>query len=167
MTLTIAVQQRAAVHYVGRRLSARLAEFGTPDGPNETIPKLYQWLAEQRLTPVAGPLYIYHRIGDPGEPVDMTVAVPLAQPVAPGAGLIQGTLPAGRYLVGRHVGHPDQLTNSEREMLEWAREHQITPAVENRADEEIWAARAEHFLTDPQLEPDATKWVVELLLLTR
>ena len=166
MALAIDLQERHVMHYVGVPLSARFREFGAPGGPNETVSRLFGWLGEREIAPLSGPLYIYRRIGDAEDPVDLTVAVPVAEPVEPSNRVVAGRLPAGRYLVGRHVGNPDRLFSAQAELLEWAREHQVTLAVDRTEDGDVWTARAEHFLTDPAAEPDASNWVTELLVLT-
>ncbi|MCT2072255.1 hypothetical protein M3C74_10535 [Micrococcus lylae] len=44
MALNIAAEERQTVHYIGVPLSARFSEFGASGGPNEAIPRIYQWL---------------------------------------------------------------------------------------------------------------------------
>lgn len=166
MALDITVQQRPVTPYVGFPVTARFAEFGAPDGPNELIGRVYQWLAEHEIAPLNGPLYIYRRIGSPDEPVDLTVAVPIAEPVTPSSGLVFGSLPAGTYVVGRHLGSPDAIFESEKRVREWAEEngHRLDEQRDDRG--ELWTGHAEHFLTDPADESDFDKWVTELLFKT-
>lgn len=166
MTLDITLKERGATPYIGVPLSARFSEFGPPGGPNEAIPRIYQWLAEHQVAPQGGPLYVYRHIGDSAEPVDLTVGVPIAEAVQPSAGMILGNLPAGPYVIGRHIGSPDEIPSSHARIKEWAHENGLR--LENLRDEngEPWTGHAEHFLTDPNEEPDATKWVTELLFKT-
>ncbi|AVZ38929.1 MULTISPECIES: GyrI-like domain-containing protein [unclassified Dietzia] len=120
MGLEITPQDRPETHYVGMAVTARFSEFGSPGGPNEMIPLVYQWLADHGIAPRSGPLYIYRNVGAPGEPVDLTVAVPVAEAVEPTNGLVAGSLPAGEYVVGRHVGEPDEIPAAHVRVQEWA-----------------------------------------------
>lgn len=166
MTREISTQERPTTHYVGTPITARLSEFGAPDGPNGMIPRVYQWLAEHENAPQSGPLYIYRHLGGPEEPVDLTVAVPVAEPVKPTSGLVLGSLPAGTYVVGRHTGSPDQIPDSHAKVQEWAKDngHRLDALRDDSGT--LWTGHAEHFLTDPSVQPDPSKWVTELLFKT-
>ncbi|MGC2939100.1 MULTISPECIES: GyrI-like domain-containing protein [unclassified Brevibacterium] len=166
MTLDISVQQRPEIPYIGIPFTARFTEFGAPDGPNDTIPRIYQWLAEHETAPAGGPLYVYRFVGDPSDPVDLTVGVPLAEAVTPSTGLQLGYLPAGVYVVGRHVGSPDGIPAAQEKIRVWAEAEGRDLSTPVDADGMPWTGHAEHFLTDPSEEPDPSKWVTELLFMT-
>lgn len=166
MALEISTQDRPATHYVGIPVTAKLAEFGAADSPNDMVPRVYQWLAEHEVAPRGGPLYVYRHVGGVDEPVDLTVAVPVAKPVKPTSGLVLGSLPAGTYVVGRHVGAPDEIRDSHAEVQEWAKDNGHRLDVLTDDSGALWTGHAEHFLTDPSQEPDASKWVTELLFKT-
>lgn len=166
MTLDVSVQERQIAHYVGVPFSTRFAEFGAPGGPNEAIPRIYQWLGEHHLAPMGGPLYVYRHVGGPDDTVDLTVAVPVAEPTKPTDGLVLGSLPAGTYVVGLYVGAPDAIPASHREVKKWAEAngHRLDALRDEHG--ELWTGHAEHFLTNPCEEPDSSKWVTELLFKT-
>ncbi|WP_238400183.1 GyrI-like domain-containing protein [Kocuria marina] len=166
LALNIAVQEREITHYIGVPVTARFSEFGAPGGPNEAVPRVYQWLGEHQIAPLGGPLYVYRHIGKADEMVDLTVAVPVAEPVRPSDGLVLGSLPAGTYVVGRHVGAPDEIAASGSKVKEWADSKALRLDVLRDEDGELWTGHAEHFLTDPTEEADASKWVTELLFKT-
>lgn len=166
MSLEIAAKELPTTHYVGIPVTARLFEFGAPDGPNAMIPRVYQWLADQEIVPQGGPLYIYRHVGKPDDPVDLTVAVPVADPVKPTSGFILGSLPAGTYIVGRHVGPPDQIPESHAKVQQWAEQNEYRLDVLRDDDGALWTGHAEHFLSDPAEEPDTSKWITELLFKT-
>lgn len=166
MALEIFAQERPTTHYVGIPVTARLPEFGAPDGPNEMIPRVYQWLADHAVVPQSGPLYIYRHVGVSDDPVDLTVAVPVAEPVKPTNGLVLGSLPAGTYVVGRHEGAPDQIPESHAKVQKWAAANGHRLDALRNDDGTLWTGHAEHFLTDPTEEPDASRWVTELLFKT-
>lgn len=167
MALDIEVQARQVAHYVGVPVSARFSEFGAPGGPNEAVPRIYRWLGEHQIAPLGGPLYVYRHVGGPDEVVDLTVAVPVDGPVKPTDGLVLGSLPAGTYVVGRHVGAPDAIHESHQEVKRWAEANGHRLDVLQDENGELWTGHAENFLTDPSKEPDASKWVTELLFKAR
>lgn len=166
MSLEISAQERPVIHYVGIPITAHLSEFGAPEGPNAMIPHVYQWLADREVVPQGGPLYIYRYVGMPDEPLDLTVAVPVAEPVKPTSGFVLGSLPAGTYIVGRHLGAPDQIPDSHAKVQQWAEQNEYRLDVLRNDDGTLWTGHAEHFLTDPTEEPDASKWITELLFKT-
>lgn len=166
MALEISMQERQRTHYVGIPVTAQLSEFGAPGGPNEMIPRIYQWLEDHNIAPVSGPLYVYRHVGSSEEPVDLTVAVPVAEPVKPTSGLVLGSLPAGTYVVGHHVGSPDQIPSSKATVQEWAESNGHRLDVIRDGSGALWTGHAEHFLTDPAEEPDPSKWTTELLFKT-
>ena len=166
MALSIATEERHAVHHIGAPFSARLSEFGAPGGPNHAIPRIFQWLGVHQIPPLGGPLYIYRHIGGPDGAVDVTVAVPVAAPVATSEGLVLGELPAGTYVVGRHTGAPDAIPAAYDEVRAWAAEHGHRLDAPLDDDGGQWTGHAEHFLTDPAEEPDPSKWVTDLLFKT-
>lgn len=166
MALHIRAEERQSVDYIGVPLSARFSEFGAPDGPNDAIPWIFQWLGEHQVEPLGGPLYVYRHVGSADDTVDLTVAVPIAVPVKPTEGLVLGSLPAGTYVVGRHVGTPDAIPSAHSEIKEWAETNKYRLDVLEDDNGCLWTGHAEHFLTDPAVESDPTKWVTELLFKT-
>ncbi|WP_150462862.1 GyrI-like domain-containing protein [Nesterenkonia ebinurensis] len=167
MSIEISAQERKATAYVGLPVSAHLSEFGAPGGPNEKIPRVYQWLAEHGVSPLGGPMYIYRHLDEHRhDPADLTVGVPIAEPVVPTSGLVFDTLPEGTYIVGRHVGSPDTISASIRQVREWAEVHRYLLPMTQRHKGTLWTGFVEHFLTDPSEEPDPSKWITELLFKT-
>lgn len=166
MALNIATEERRAINYIGFPVSARFSEFGAPGGPNDAIPRIYQWLGEHHVTPLGGPLYVYRHIGSSDDMVDLTVAVPISEPVKPTDGLVLGGLPAGTYVVGRHVGAPDAIPAAHSRVKKWAEANGHCLNVLHDDNGGLWTGHAEHFLTDPTEEPDPSKWVTDLLFKT-
>jgi effector-binding domain-containing protein len=166
MTLHIGIQERRAVRYIGVPISARPSEFGAPGGPNDAIPGIYQWLEEHGVTPLGGPLYVYRHVGSSDDVVDLTVAVPIADPVKPTDGLVLGELPAGTYVIGHHVGAPDAIPAAHDEVKKWAEAHEHRLDSFEDDNGTLWTGHAEHFLTDPSQEPDPCKWATDLLFKT-
>jgi hypothetical protein len=61
-----------------------------------------------------------------------------------------------------HVGHPDELLEATRTLLDWAASQGLKWDVAPSADGERWACRLESYLTNPAEEPDMSKWVTQL-----
>ncbi|MCY9784307.1 GyrI-like domain-containing protein [Nocardiopsis sp. EMB25] len=156
------VEQRAERPWVGVSMTAELARW---DLVNAHVPRIYGALAAAGGTARGGPIYQYHRLKTAADPMDVTVCVPVPARVEIGAGFDTGVIPAGRYLVARPEGGPDALARTHRDMWEWAQVQGLELAIDERADSIHWHARTEQFLTDPQTEPDRSKWAVEVAYL--
>lgn len=171
MGLDIIVQQRPVTHFIGKPITARRSEFGQPGGVNSMSKGIRQWIAEQSLTPLSGSMHVYRRTGNNTDPIDLTVAVPVELPVRPvqlpveSKGYLLGSLPAGEYLVGCHVGSRDSLLESHQGVLDWAAAHKLQLHLRKDGDGSVWTARADHFLSDPDKEADESTWVTDLLFL--
>lgn len=168
MTVDIELQNRSEVHYVGFSMSARLSEFGDPGGPNESIPRVYAWLADNEIEPLGGPLYVYRDFGapSPDPSVDLTVTVPVGQAIEPSSGLVSGSLPGGPYVVCRYRGHPDGFSALQPEVRAWAESNNLHLGVSQLQGDLPWTGYAEHYLTDPEDNPDPATWVTDLLFAT-
>jgi effector-binding domain-containing protein len=77
--------------------------------------------------------------------------------------IVGGVLPAGRYASVTHHGHPDQLVDATRELLEWAEKQGLEWDVEGNK----WASRLEIYKSDPRDVPDLNLWETELLFKLR
>jgi effector-binding domain-containing protein len=126
----------------------------------DRIPDVSGWLAVRGVEWVGAPFFRYHVVDMDGE-LEVEVGVPVPPNSAVPASdedVTAGTLPAGRYVVATHVGHPDGLRQKTAELLRWAAENH----EELDHDGPRWAARLEFYRTDPAEEPDMDKWEVEL-----
>jgi hypothetical protein len=130
-----------------------------------------EWLADHSLTALSGQMHVYRRTGKTADPIDLTVAVPVELPVRPvelpveSEGFVLGSLPAGQYLVGCHVGSHDGIPESHQGVLDWAVAHKLQFHSRTDGDGNVWTARADHFLSDQEKEPDESTWVTDLLFL--
>ncbi|WP_119695817.1 GyrI-like domain-containing protein [Microbacterium halotolerans] len=159
---TFAVEQRAERPWVGVRMTGELAHW---DRVNAHVPKLYAALAAAGGIPEGGPIYQYHRLKTAADPMDITVSVPVPACMEIGDGFETGIIPSGRYLVARPAGGPDVLGTVHGEMWQWAAVQGLELAVDERADGIHWRGRTEQFLTDPAMEPDRSKWAIEVAYL--
>ncbi|MDO8145308.1 MULTISPECIES: GyrI-like domain-containing protein [unclassified Isoptericola] len=161
---TCTIEQWSERHWVGIPVTAELSRW---DRVNALVPQVFAALAAAGHEPLGGPIYQYHRLRTVADPMDVTVSVPVAAPVQLGTGFDTGTLPAGRYLVARPHGGPDALAQTHRDMGDWAGQQGLELAVDEEADSIRWHVRTEQFLTDPQTEPDRSRWTVEVAYLLR
>ena len=84
----------------------------------DRIPELFGWLGVRGVEPTDAPFFRYHVVDMDGE-LEVEVGVPVPPNSAIPASdedVTAGTLPAGRYVVTTHVGHPDQLVGVTRDL---------------------------------------------------
>jgi effector-binding domain-containing protein len=151
------IVERAAQPYRG---ITRHVTMTTINEIADRIPDVLGWLTERGVETTDAPFFRYHVVDMDGElEVEAGVPVPPNSAIpASDEDVTAGTLPAGRYVVATHVGHPGQLMNLTKELLEWANEH----GEELDHDGPKWASRLEFYRTDPAEEPDMNKWEQEL-----
>lgn len=153
------VVDRPAQPYAAIRRQVTMAELGTTLPPlNERV---FHWLTAQGAAPAGPPFWRYLTI-DMATVLEVEVGVGTASLLAGDAEVRTGHLPAGRYAVLRHTGHPDSLVQATADLLAWAEaegldfDHHTTPHGD------AWACRLELYETDPATEPDMNTWVTEL-----
>lgn len=124
--------------------------------------------AEDHAAP-AGPPFVRYLVIDMDRALVLEVGVPVHEPVRDATGRIEpGLLPAGRYLRATHTGPFDLLVEATGRFLDWAAEHDLTFDAWDTDEGQAWAARLEHYPTDPVAEPDPARWetVLEFRLAT-
>src|SRR5687767_13777019 len=113
------VVERTAVPYVAVRREITMQTF---DDVNERFPELFALLERQRIEP-AGPPLLRYRVIDMERSLQVEAGVPVPSRDVEVEGEVQLLeLPAGRYAVARHHGHPDSLEVATAELLRWADE---------------------------------------------
>ena len=126
--------------------------------------------AEDHAAP-AGPPFVRYLVIDMAHALVVEVGVPVQEPVrepVPPGQVEPGLLPAGRYLLATHTGPFDLLAEATGEFLGWAAEHGLEFDAWDTDEGQAWAARLEHYPTDPVAEPDPARWetVLEFRLAT-
>jgi len=153
------IVERAAAPYAAITVRVTMDKLG------EVVPPLngevFAWLAAHGGAPNGPPFWKYNVI-DMARGLEIEAGATVAQSVAGDGRVIAGTLPAGRYVTMRHVGHPSTLMAATAALLDWATQHGLTWDVNPSPDGERWGARLEFYLSDPSVEPDMNKWVTEL-----
>ena len=158
------IQHRDEQPYAGIR--ERVPLDGISAAVDQALPEIFGWLAARELAPAGPPLIRYHVI-DMDRELDLEIAVPVSEPVPADGRIRPGAMPAGQYAVLRHVGHYDGLIASNAELQNWAERQGVTFDMWDTDAGLAWAARAEHYLTDPSAEPDPARWQVDVAYLTR
>ena len=149
---------RAAQPYAAIRARVTMADLGTLGA---RFGEVFAWLGARGLEPAGAPFWRYNVI-DMARKLEVDVAVPVAAAVDGDGRVVSGVLPAGRYATLTHVGHPSELYVVTGSLLDWAAAQGLTWDMSPGEDGERWGATVETYLTDPEVEPDMSKWVTQL-----
>jgi effector-binding domain-containing protein len=154
------IVQRPEMHFAAVRLQVPIP-FGKFIPP--AVDEVHTWLAGKRLESPGAP-FIRYLTTDMSRKLDIEVGWPVASPVDGDERIVTGTIPAGRYAVMIYTGsfRGKGLYKATSVLLSWAEENQISWQKSEIDGVEWWAARFEHYLTDPVEVPDPAKWETEL-----
>jgi effector-binding domain-containing protein len=154
---------RSAQSYAAIRLRTPRRSLAT-EAP-KAIAEVAKWLGKNRVAPGGPPLIRYLTIGN-DETVDVEIGIGTSEP-AGGGRILPGTVPRGRYLTVIHTGPYDRLVDTTAALLEWAKANHVTWDNHEGPTGTAWKARVEHYLTDPEEQPNPEKWETKLAFLTR
>ncbi len=154
------VEQRPEQPYVAVRETVTMT---TVARIADRMPEVFGWLGERGIAP-AGPPFFKYDVIDMGGDLVIEAGVPVATPadVPDDAEVFAAVLPAGRYAVVQHTGHPDELEAVTRDLLDWAAAQGLAFDMTPTPEGEMWGARLEWYLSDPAVEPDMNRWDTEL-----
>ena len=152
------IATRAEQPYVAIRARVTMAELG---GLGARFGEVFGWLGARGLAPAGAPFFKYNVI-DMMRELEVEAGVPVAAAVDGDDHVVSGVLPAGRYATVTHVGHPSELMEVTKALLEWATAQGLTWDVSAADGGERWGSRLEIYLTDPGEEPDMSKWQTQL-----
>lgn len=158
------IQHRDEQPYAAIRERVPMAGIGP--AIDRDLPEVFGWLAARGLAPAGAPL-IRFLVIDMERELEIDIAVPVTDPVPADARIRPGSMPAGEYVVLRHVGHFDGLIASNAELQDWAEQQGIAFDSRDTPAGSAWGGRAEHYLTDPSAEPDPAKWQTDIAYLIR
>lgn len=158
MPETPEIQERPAQSYAGVRYAATMDRVGQTIGGG--MPELFAWLGRNQLRPNGAPFVRYHVV-DMERELEFELGVPVAADVPSDERVQAGTLPAGRWATLLYTGPPNGLVDANARLLAWAKEN--GHAFEQQGSR--WQGRVEHYLTDPNVEPDPTHWRTEVAYL--
>lgn len=110
------VVEQSAQPYAAIARRVTMGEMG------EVLPSLNDrvadWLSAQGAAPTGPPFWRY-RVIDMAATLLVDVGFPTANLLAADREVETGELPAGRYVVVRHTGHPDSLMQATADLLAW------------------------------------------------
>src|ERR1700726_3349933 len=149
---------RAEQPYVAIRARVTMAELG---GLGARLGEVFGWLDARGLAPAGAPFFRYNVI-DMERELEVDAGVPVAAAVDGDGHVVSGVLPAGRYATLTHVGHPSELLEVTKALLDWAADQGLRWDMTPADSGERWGARLETYLTDPDQEPDMSKWQTQL-----
>jgi effector-binding domain-containing protein len=152
------IETRAEQPYVAVRAKVTMGEIAAFA---RRFGEVFGWLDSHGLAP-AGPPFFKYNVIDMARELEMEAGVPVATATDGDDQMVAGVLPAGRYATLTHVGHPSELMAATKALLDWAAEQGLTWDVTPSEDGDRWACRLENYLTDPEQEPDMSKWVTQL-----
>jgi effector-binding domain-containing protein len=152
------IETRAGQPYVAVRAKVTMGEIAAFA---RRFGEVFGWLDSHGLAP-AGPPFFKYNVIDMARELEMEAGVPVATATGGDDQVVAGVLPAGRYATLTHVGHPSELMAATKALLDWAAEQGLIWDVTPGEDGDRWAARLENYLTDPEQEPDMSKWVTQL-----
>ncbi len=154
------LEVRPVQPYMGVRTQTTMAELG------ETIPRLHDevlgWLGARGKAPAGLPFIRYHVI-DMASALEVTLGWPVAQALEGDGRVEAGTLPAGRYASLVYTGVENGIEGN-RALLEWGAAQGLSWDTFASERGDGFGARYESFLTDPEGEPDPTRWQTEVAI---
>jgi effector-binding domain-containing protein len=148
------VQPRSEQPYVAVRAAVPMATMGT------VVPELFDeimnWAAARNA--IQGAPFIRYLEIDMKHELLIEVGVPVAPGVPGDDRVLNGALPAGRYLTATHVGPYDRLEAATARLLQRADELSLDFDVVAGDRGEVWAARVEEYPSNPDEQPDPETW---------
>lgn len=106
MSHQVQIQRREAQSYAA--ISMRVTMDTLSGAVDQAFPELFGWLAEHAAAP-AGPPLIRYLVADMAAGLQIDLGVPVGTEIGGSDRIRSGILPAGRYVVLRHVGPYDGL----------------------------------------------------------
>ena len=164
MSSEVQIQRRETQPYAA--IPMRVTMDTLSRAVDQAFPELFGWLAEHAIDP-AGPPLIRYLVVDMAAVLQVELGVPVGAKIDGNDRIRSGSLPAGQYVVLRHVGPYDGLMASNAALQEWAQKQGITLNGWDTPEGTAWLGRAEHYLTNPATEPDPAKWEVDVAYLVK
>jgi effector-binding domain-containing protein len=131
----------------------------------QCIDEVIAWLGTQGIEPDGAPYIRYYAI-DMDAKLDIEVGWQVASALE-GNGHIQGgVLPAGRYATLIYTGVENGIKGNGT-LIQWARNNRVEWDRWDDEKGDAFRSRVEFFLTNPDEEPDPSKWETEVAILVQ
>lgn len=148
--------KRKPVPYVAIRSKETMQSLSTVFP--RLMPKIRDWCVKHHLKDTAGFLRYYKVDMKKGLEIEIGVVV---DRVAKGEGDIRtGKIPGGRYVNLTHFGDFYNLVPQNGAVQDWAKSHGKTIKMTKSGE---FASRIEYYYSNPDTEPDKTKWKSEIM----
>jgi effector-binding domain-containing protein len=154
------LEDRKEQPYVAVRSQATMNELDVaiPQGIGEVA----AWLGKQGVAPAGAP-FIRYLVIDMEALLEIEVGFPVASSLPGDDRVRAGVLPAGRYASLIYTGI-DNGIQGNWELLKWGAEQGLVWDKWETEKGDAFGARFESFLTNPDEEPDRTKWETEVAI---
>jgi effector-binding domain-containing protein len=150
------IEDRDAQPYAAIKTLVTMEELSL--GLPGVIPEVQGWLEQRGVAPSGAPFFKYNVI-DMERQLEVEVGWPVAASLDGDERVLVSVLPAGRYAVALHHGHPDGLIGAVAALLNWAEAQGLVWDMTPVPEGERWGCRLETYLTD---SPDMDTWETEL-----
>jgi effector-binding domain-containing protein len=154
------VEQRAEKHYAGIRTQVPMKQL------SKAIPELTDevlaWLAQHGIEP-AGPSIVRYHVIDMADKMEMEMGMIVDKPVPGDDRVKAGMLPAGRYASLIFTGVRNGYEGNKR-LIGWAQEQGLEWDRWDDPNGDAFASRYEALLTNPDQQPDMSKWETEVAI---
>jgi effector-binding domain-containing protein len=155
------IEYRSELPYAGIRTQIRHQEMGSG-----IIPQLHNeimtWLGQQEVQP-AGPPFMRYYVINMDDKLDIELGWPIDKQLA-GNGRIQtNVLPAGRYASLIYTGIEKGIEGNGV-LIQWAEANGLAWDRWDDPNGDAFACRVEFYLTEPDDEPDMSKWETEVAI---
>ncbi|MGQ7868160.1 SRPBCC family protein [Sunxiuqinia sp. sy24] len=135
-------------NYVSIRETIELEAVSTQMGVS--YGQLMNFINQNDLMMSNMPYAIYHKID--GTRIDLECGIPVDYKPEPQGNILTGTMPSKTYATADHFGSYDQLEQTHSFIQQWIKNNGFRLA----------GSPMEQYLTDPQKEPDESKWVTAI-----
>ena len=154
------VEERSEQPYVAIRAQATMQTLDSviPQGLGE----VFAWLGKQGIAPAGAP-FVRYLVINMEEKLEIEVGVPVANTLASDGRILADMLPAGRYASLIYTGI-DNGIEANAALLDWGTEQGLLWDTWEAENGDGFGARYESFLTNPDEEPDRTKWETEVAI---
>lgn len=132
-----------------------------PSSAPPLIGEVAGWLASNGAAPAGAPFFNYLEMG-PGEQLKMEVGFPTSTPLGGNGRVRTGTIPGGRFATLTYTGPYDGLYDANVALGDWLGRQGVPKPMADKSRGEYDASLLEIYETDPQVEPDPSKWVTEV-----
>jgi len=155
------VEQREPITYCALPVTVRMNDIGARVAV--AYEQLDLYLASRGIQP-NGPGIIRYRLLEMGRPFTIEVGWAIPENTWIDLPYVADVLPAGRYVVGSHLGSFAVLDEVTSEALMWADLQDLTFDMSPSDAGDHWASRAELYLEAPKLGPQGLGGPVEICM---